>query len=537
MQRDGRRWARSQAFSNSTGRSRSTSSPAIAFATSASSRCRSTTSDLRSRPRAAWIAAFPFATGRPAARSTTRSRTGTTSSTSSDWEEAARNLHSTNNFPEFTGRICPAPCEEACTLNLENLPVAIKTIEQAIADKAWERAGCSRSRRQRSPASASPSSARGRRASPPRSSSPASAMRCTSSSARRARRAAALRHSRLQDGEAPHRPARGADGGRGRGVPLRRQCRRDEVLRLAHNEFDAVLLAGGAEDPRDPKLPGPGSRGRAFRHALPDAAEQARERRRASRTTRSWPPASTSSSSAAATRPPTASAPSFRQGALSVTQLDIRPQPPEREDKLTVWPYWPTKMRTSSSQAEGAEREFQAATLAHRGQEGPGHGRALRARRRQAPARSPAASSSSRPTSCSSPSASPARRSAGTARGVAASPRPARQRRRRRPRLPDLERQGLRGRRHAPRPVAHRLGHPRGPPGGARDRRLPDGRERSCPGLGSATAASGNRPPCPGARLGATPSRRARSHRIGLVTIELAGGPTPAFRRALRQPD
>src|SRR6195952_1597983 len=56
----------------------------------------------------------------------------------SDWEEAARNLHSTNNFPEFTGRVCPAPCEEACTLNLENQPVAIKTIEQAIADRAWE---------------------------------------------------------------------------------------------------------------------------------------------------------------------------------------------------------------------------------------------------------------------------------------------------------------------------------------------------------------------------------------------------------------
>ena len=61
---------------------------------------------------------------------------------------------------------------------------------------------------------------------------------------------------------------------------------------------------------------------------------------------------------------------SFRQGALSVTQLDIRPRPPEREDKLTVWPYWPTKMRTSSSQAEGADREFQAATLSIEGKKG-----------------------------------------------------------------------------------------------------------------------------------------------------------------------
>ena len=55
-----------------------------------------------------------------------------------DWEIASRNLHSTNNFPEFTGRICPAPCEEACTLNIEDSPVSIKNIEQAIADKAWE---------------------------------------------------------------------------------------------------------------------------------------------------------------------------------------------------------------------------------------------------------------------------------------------------------------------------------------------------------------------------------------------------------------
>ncbi len=77
----------------------------------------------------------------------------------------------------------------------------------------------------------------------------------------------------------------------------------------------------------------------------------------------------------------------FRQGALSVTQLDIRPRPPEREDKLTVWPYWPTKMRTSSSQAEGAEREFQAATLRVEGnKKGRRDRRRLRPGRRQASA-------------------------------------------------------------------------------------------------------------------------------------------------------
>jgi glutamate synthase (NADPH/NADH) small chain len=88
-----------------------------------------------------------------------------------DWEEAIRNLHSTNNFPEFTGRICPAPCEEACTLNLEDNPVAIKTVEQAIADKAYEKAGSCRSRPTARPARRLPSSVPARQAWPLPSSS------------------------------------------------------------------------------------------------------------------------------------------------------------------------------------------------------------------------------------------------------------------------------------------------------------------------------------------------------------------------------
>ena len=98
-----------------------------------------------------------------------------------DWDDAIRNLHSTNNFPEFTGRICPAPCEEACTLNLEDMPVAIKTIEQAIADKAYETGhDPARIRRRRRPASASRSSARVRPAWRPRSSLAAPATTSTS---------------------------------------------------------------------------------------------------------------------------------------------------------------------------------------------------------------------------------------------------------------------------------------------------------------------------------------------------------------------
>ena len=101
----------------------------------ASSSCRCPRRRLRHRRRAAWIAASPIVT--PDARSTTRSRTGTTSSIFGAWQEAARNLHSTNNFPDFTGRICPAPCEASCTLNIDDKPVTIKTIEHAIIERGF----------------------------------------------------------------------------------------------------------------------------------------------------------------------------------------------------------------------------------------------------------------------------------------------------------------------------------------------------------------------------------------------------------------
>ena len=100
-----------------------------------------------------------------------------------NWQEASRDLHSTNNFPEFTGRICSAPCEEACTLNLEGVPVTIKSIEQAIADtRLGGRLGRAANRRNSKPASASPSSARVRQDLPPPSNWLGSATKCMSSS-------------------------------------------------------------------------------------------------------------------------------------------------------------------------------------------------------------------------------------------------------------------------------------------------------------------------------------------------------------------
>jgi glutamate synthase (NADPH/NADH) small chain len=139
----------------------------------------------------------------------------------------------------------------------------------------------------------------------------------------------------------------------------------DRVVEDLTAEFDAVLFTGGAEDPRNPQLPGQDLDG--VHYAMPYLIQSNR------RVGAEPMPGNGEKPILAAGKNvvvigggDTASdcvGTAFRQGALSVTQLDIRPRPPEREDKLTVWPYWPTKMRTSSSQAEGAEREFQAATL------------------------------------------------------------------------------------------------------------------------------------------------------------------------------
>jgi glutamate synthase (NADPH/NADH) small chain len=135
-------------------------------------------------------------------------------------------------------------------------------------------------------------------------------------------------------------------------------------------DFDAVLMAGGAEWPRDPELPGSELSGVHF--AMPFLT-QSNRRVGHEDITAETPIVASGKHVVVIGGGDTASdcvGTSFRQGALQVTQLDIRPKPPQIEDKLTVWPYWPTKMRTSSSQAEGAEREFQAATLRIEGKNG-----------------------------------------------------------------------------------------------------------------------------------------------------------------------
>ena len=175
-----------------------------------------------------------------------------------NWDEAARNLHSTNNFPEVTGRVCPAPCEASCTLNIDENPVTIKSIECAIADRAIaqglkpEPAGGAR------PARRSRSSAPARRASPARSNWRAPAT--TSTSIEKYAKAGGLLRYGIPDFkmEKHHIDRRVAQmQAEGVVVPLRRRMSAsmspaDKLL----NEYDAVVLTGGAEKPRDLPVPG-----------------------------------------------------------------------------------------------------------------------------------------------------------------------------------------------------------------------------------------------------------------------------------------
>ena len=292
-----------------------------------------------------------------------------------DWDAAIRNLHSTNNFPEWTGRICPAPCEEACTLNLEDIPVAIKTIEQAIADKAYEtgyvrpypaekQTGKKVAVVGSGPAGMAAAQQLGRAGHEvhvyERESRPGGLMRYGIPDFKIEKHYIDRRVEQMQgEGVTFHC---GVNVGVDKPV--------DELLA----EYDAVLYCGGSEKPRPAGIPGVDLHG--VHDAMPYLVQQNRRVGNEDIQSVAWPSepilaggkhvvvvgGGDTASDCVGT--------AFRQGAVRVTQLDIRPQPPEKEDKLTVWPYWATKMRTSSSQAEGAQREFQVATLEFVGEDG-----------------------------------------------------------------------------------------------------------------------------------------------------------------------
>ncbi len=288
-----------------------------------------------------------------------------------DWRTACRNLHSTNNFPEFTGRTCPAPCEEACTLNLEDVPVTIKSIECSIVDKGWAE-GWIIPR----PAEEKNGSKVAIVGSGPAGMAAAQQLARVGYDVHvyeRNHKAGGLLRYGIPDFKMEkHHIDRRVEQLEAEGVVFHYGKGIGEDLPLVDLEkiYDAVLLTGGAEKPRNPELPGQEMIG--VEYAMPFLTQQ--NRRVGSEPINDVLPILASGKHVVVIGGgDTASdcvGTSIRQGCLSVTQLDIRPVPPKMEDKQTVWPYWPTKMRTSSSQAEGAEREFAAATLRVEGKNG-----------------------------------------------------------------------------------------------------------------------------------------------------------------------
>lgn len=292
-----------------------------------------------------------------------------------NWEEAVRNLHSTNNFPEFTGRICPAPCEEACTLNLEDIPVTIKTIEQAIADKAYEMGFV---------VPQPPETKTGKTVavigSGPAGMAAAQQLARAGHDVhvyeRESRPGGLMRYGIPDFKMEKHYIDRRVKQMEGEGVTFHCNVNVgvDKTVADLKSSHDAVLYCGGSETPRDAGIPGVELIG--VHDAMPYLVQQNKRVAREAIDNVGWPSppiVANAKRVVVVGGGDTASdcvGTAFRQGAVKVTQLDIRPQPPEMEDKLAVWPYWATKMRTSSSQAEGAAREFQVGTLEFVGEDG-----------------------------------------------------------------------------------------------------------------------------------------------------------------------
>jgi glutamate synthase (NADPH/NADH) small chain len=280
-----------------------------------------------------------------------------------NWREALDVLHSTNNFPEFTGRICPAPCEAACTLNINDQPVTIKSIECAIIDKGWEEGWV----RPQIPAHRT-----GKRVAVV-GSGPAG-LACAQQLARAGhtvvvfekqdRVGGLLRYGIPDFKMEKHWIDRRMAQMQAEGVEFRPNSHVGPVIRVADllNDYDALVLAGGAEAPRDLPVPG---RGLAGIHYAMDFLTQQNARVAGRTVDEDTAILATGKHVVVIGGGDTGSdcvGTSIRQGAASVTQLEIMPRPPEKEDKALTWPHWPLKLRTSTSHEEGCERDWAVQT-------------------------------------------------------------------------------------------------------------------------------------------------------------------------------
>ena len=287
------------------------------------------------------------------------------------WREALDVLHSTNNFPEFTGRVCPAPCEAACVLNISNDPVAIKTIEHAIIDKGWKEGWVS---------AQIPAKKTGKRVAVV-GSGPAG-LACSQQLARAGHAVALfekndrigglLRYGipdfkmekHLIDQRMKQMQAEGVEFRTGQHIGVNVPAK--QLLA----EFDAVVLSAGSEQPRDLKVPGRELTGVYF--AMKFLEQQ---NRRVAGETIPVDISLTAKSKhvvviGGGDTGSDCVGTSIRQGAASVTQFELMPRPPEQENKPLTWPDWPMKLRTSSSQQEGCERDWSIATKSFSGAQG-----------------------------------------------------------------------------------------------------------------------------------------------------------------------
>ena len=298
-----------------------------------------------------------------------------------DWQNALDVLHSTNNFPEFTGRICPAPCEAACTLTINRAPVGIKSIEHAIIDKAWQNGWVK-----------------------PEPAKHKTGKRIAIVGSGPAGMAAAQQLARVGHEVTVYEKNDRVGGLLRYGIPdfkmekwlidrrveqmqaegvvfktsvfVGKEALHEKIKNYSTKTidpaellatFDAVIISGGAEQPRDLPVPGRDLSGihYALEFLIPQNKEVAGDTKNEIRATDKHIVViggGDTGSDCVGT--------SNRHGAKNVTQFELLPQPPERENTPLVWPYWPTKLRTSSSHEEGCERDWSVATKRFEGKNG-----------------------------------------------------------------------------------------------------------------------------------------------------------------------
>ncbi|MDP3748339.1 MAG: glutamate synthase subunit beta [Phenylobacterium sp.] len=282
------------------------------------------------------------------------------------WMAALENLQSTNNFPEFTGRVCPAPCEAACTLNIVDSPVTIKTIECQIVDRGWDEGWI---KPQGSPRGT------GKRVAVV-GSGPAG-LACAQQLARAGhaptvfeksdRIGGLLRYGIPDFKMEKHLIDRRIAQMEQEGVIFRTNFEVGVTVSVQRllDDYDVLVMAGGAENPRDLEIPGRELQGV---HYAMDFLTQQNKRNAGDDELRAAPTGAISATGkhviviGGGDTGSDCIGTSNRHGAASVAQLEIMPQPPARENKFMTWPDWPLKLRTSSSQEEGCERDFAVTT-------------------------------------------------------------------------------------------------------------------------------------------------------------------------------